>query len=152
MAKERKKQAPRKQPGKKYFTPAEANATLPLVRAIVKDISDLANVLRDRQERLARLQQVDRDAFAQAYQEELDQAQTQFEQERDRMAELFGELKSLGIELKDYFAGLVDFPCWMDGREVCLCWKLGEEEVGWWHELEAGFAGRQMISATSGVG
>ena len=40
------------------------------------------------------------------------------------------ELRQLGVELKDYFTGLIDFPCWMDGREVYLCWRLGEPEVG----------------------
>ena len=61
------------------------------------------------------------------------------------MHEYEQELKNLGIELKDYYTGLIDFPCWMDGREVYLCWRLGEPEVAYWHELEAGFAGRQKL-------
>ena len=56
-----------------------------------------------------------------------------------------GELRGLGVELKDYDIGLVDFPCWMTNREVCLCWKLGEADVGYWHEMDAGFAGRQKL-------
>ena len=55
------------------------------------------------------------------------------------------ELKNLGIELKDYDTGLIDFLCWMDGREVYLCWRLGESEVSHWHEIDAGFAGRQRL-------
>ena len=61
------------------------------------------------------------------------------------MHEYEHELQQLGVELKDYFTGLIDFPCWMDGREVYLCWRLGEPEVGHWHELDDGFAGRQKL-------
>jgi hypothetical protein len=67
----------------------------------------------------------------------------------ERMQELVQELHELGIELKDFFMGLVDFPCWRDGREVYLCWKLGEPEVAHWHETDAGFAGRQPLEAIS---
>src|SRR5262249_33900136 len=73
------------------------------------------------------------------------EAEAEFERGRERMEELVGELRQLGVELKDFFAGLVDFPCWMDGREVYLCWKQGEPEVAHWHEVDAGFAGRQKL-------
>ena len=56
------------------------------------------------------------------------------------------ELYELGIQLKDYSRGLIDFPSMRDGRVVLLCWQLGEDEhIEWWHELEAGFAGRQPL-------
>jgi hypothetical protein len=119
---------------KKYFTAAQANAMLPLVRRIVQDITELANELRERQERIARLQG-----------EEQRRLEDEFERGRERMSELIEELRKLGVELKDFFMGLVDFPCWMDGREVCLCWRQGEPEVGHWHEVDAGFAGRQKL-------
>ena len=67
------------------------------------------------------------------------------------MHEYEAELDQLHVELKDYYTGLVDFLCWMDGREVYLCWRLGESEVGFWHELDAGFAGRQPLPAAQGV-
>jgi hypothetical protein len=68
------------------------------------------------------------------------------------MEEYVRELKALGVELKDYFTGLIDFPSLMDGRPVYLCWRLGEPEVAHWHELEAGVAGRQkLVSDTSRV-
>ena len=63
--------ATKKKRGKKYFTPAEANATLPLVRSIVKDITELAVSLRDRHERLTRLGGGDRGVLGEAYQEEM---------------------------------------------------------------------------------
>jgi hypothetical protein len=56
------------------------------------------------------------------------------------------ELDSMGVQIKDYDRGLIDFPAMRDGKIVLLCWQLGEnEEVEWWHDLEAGFAGRQPL-------
>lgn len=57
-----------------------------------------------------------------------------------------GELENLGIQIKDYGRGLIDFPSFRDGRVVLLCWQLGEgDAVEWWHEMDAGFAGRQPL-------
>jgi hypothetical protein len=130
---------------KKYFTVAEANATLPLVKAIVRDIAELARDLQERQERLTRVKPAPRSGVLEAHQEELQQAQADFERDQERLMEYEQELKDLGVELKDYFTGLIDFPSLMDDREVLLCWRLGEPEVGYWHELDAGFAGRQKL-------
>lgn len=56
------------------------------------------------------------------------------------------ELNELGIQLKDYTQGLIDFPSMRDGRIVLLCWRLGEpDRIEWWHEVEAGFDGRQRL-------
>jgi hypothetical protein len=133
--------------GKKYFSPAEATAALPLVRAIVRDITALAQDLKEREERLARVQVPDRGHMGDAYREELQLVQAEFERDQERMQEYIRELQNLGVVLKDFFTGLVDFPCRMDGREVYLCWRLGEPEVGYWHELDAGFVGRQKLAA-----
>lgn len=57
-----------------------------------------------------------------------------------------GELETLGVQLKDQERGLIDFPSLRDGRVVLLCWHLGEgDQIEWWHDLEAGFAGRQPL-------
>jgi hypothetical protein len=133
-------------PGKRYFTVEQANATLPLVRVIVHDITELARELRDRHERLSRIRPGQR-GRSDAHEEELLQAQSDFEKGKERMQEYQRELAQLGIELKDYFVGLIDFPCWMNGREVYLCWRMGEPEVAHWHELDAGFAGRKRLGA-----
>lgn len=62
------------------------------------------------------------------------------------LSELTNELDSLGIQLKDFAIGLIDFPCMRDGRIVLLCWKLGEgDRIEWWHDVEAGYAGRQPL-------
>jgi len=137
--------------GKKYFTVAQANSALPLVRAIVRDVAVLANELRERHERLNRLRPRERSGRSEAHQEELVQAEAEFERGQQRMQEYELELKQLGIELKDYFTGLIDFPCWMNGHEVYLCWRLDEPEVGFWHEIDAGFAGRQKLMVDAPV-
>ncbi len=56
------------------------------------------------------------------------------------------DLDSLGVQLKDFERGLVDFPSLRDGRIVLLCWQMGEgDELEWWHDLDAGFAGRTPL-------
>lgn len=64
------------------------------------------------------------------------------------MAVMRAELErliELGIVLRDAEAGLIDFPCHRDGRDVFLCWRLGEGRVGFWHGPESGFAGRRPL-------
>jgi hypothetical protein len=62
------------------------------------------------------------------------------------VGKLTTELHGIGVQLKDYSRGLIDFPSMRDGRVVLLCWQLGEgDEIEWWHEVEAGFAGRQPL-------
>jgi hypothetical protein len=56
------------------------------------------------------------------------------------------ELHQLGVILRDVEHGIVDFPHLRDGREVFLCWKLGEERVRYWHELDAGFDARKPLT------
>lgn len=56
------------------------------------------------------------------------------------------DLENLGVQLKDFERGLVDFPSLRDGRLVLLCWQMGEgDEVEWWHDVDAGFAGRTPL-------
>jgi hypothetical protein len=63
-----------------------------------------------------------------------------------QIGKLTTEIGELGVEMKDYSRGLIDFPHMKNGRVVFLCWQLGEaDEVEWWHETEAGFAGRQRL-------
>lgn len=131
--------------GKKYFTVAEANAMLPLVRAIVRDISELARELDDRQERVERCRPDRDDVVSPAHAEEVREIMAEIERGHERMSEYVEELTRLGIELKDFRVGLIDFRCRAGNREVYLCWRLGEPEVGFWHELDAGFAGRQEL-------
>jgi hypothetical protein len=61
-------------------------------------------------------------------------------------SEAVHEIELLGVHIKDFRNGLVDFPHERDGRVVYLCWKPDEEEIGWWHETDSGFAGRQPLT------
>jgi len=142
----------RAKPNKRLYTVAEANAALPLIRSIVRDIATLARELQERHDRLVRLQDPRAGKLDQAHREELEQVQEQFERDQERMAEYEDELRKLGVELKDYFSGLIDFRCRLGNREVYLCWRLGEPEVAHWHELDAGFAGRQKLPPSADDG
>ena len=124
----------------KLFTVAEANALLPAVREILKKIQDARKNLA-------------------SYRTHAKVAADQAEQggggfgDGLRYADLLIELTSqtselevLGVQLKDFERGLVDFPSLRDGRVVLLCWQIGEgDEVEWWHNVEDGFAGRTPI-------
>jgi hypothetical protein len=133
----------------RLFTIEQANATLPLVRAITTDLSTLAREVMERRHRLALLT-AGRDLKAgDPYVEELAQTEADLEKDTLRLQGFVDELRELGVEAKGALDGLVDFPSLMDGRIVYLCWRLGEPEVLHWHELEAGYAGRQPLTAGS---
>jgi hypothetical protein len=63
----------------------------------------------------------------------------------DRLEEQIHKIQEMGIHIKDLISGLIDFPALHDGREVYLCWRFGEGNVEYWHEVDAGFTGRQLI-------
>jgi|SRR5579862_3984119 len=128
----------------KLFTPQQANAMLPLLRSILRDVTTLAHELHDQQESI-QSSTAAKTALTAAHREEMVQLEAEFERGRDRMHDYLDELQNLGIELKDPFTGLVDFRAKMEGREVYLCWRMDEPEVAHWHELDKGFAGRQKL-------
>jgi hypothetical protein len=134
----------------KTFTAEQANAALPLVRAIVSDLVRLARDVEERRQRLTLLLAARHGASHHTlYNEEFEQAEDELEKDHDQIREYARELHELGVDLKDPLVGLVDFPCLMDGRVVYLCWKLGEPRIEYWHEIEAGFAGRQPLPGAS---
>jgi hypothetical protein len=134
---------------RKYFSVEEANKALPLVRAIVADIVRQYRLVEGLQQRLSPVLTDRRRPADDLYSEELAQSQIELEAEEEKLRTYVEELKNLGVELKSE-EGLCDFRSMMDGREVYLCWRLGEPEVMFWHELDAGFAGRQRLTARSG--
>ena len=81
------------------------------------------------------------------YGEELSQIEEELDKDSQRLQEYVDELRVLGVEPKNGPDGLVDFPAMLEGRPIYLCWKLGEAEVLHWHELDAGFRGRQALVA-----
>src|SRR3712207_1700616 len=108
----------------RLFTIEQANATLPLVRAITSDLARLAKDVVERRHRLALLTS-GRDLKAgDPYSDELSQMEADLERDAARLQEYVAELRQLGVEPKGAIEGLVDFPCMLDGRLVLLCWKL----------------------------
>jgi hypothetical protein len=134
---------------RKIFTVEQANAALPLVRAITSDLVRLSREVVERRERLALLSGGRSSAAKDLYSEELAQIEEELEKDGGQLQAYVDELRELGVEPKSATEGLVDFPAMLDGRLVFLCWKLGEPEVVCWHELDAGFAGRQSLVAGS---
>jgi hypothetical protein len=131
----------------RVFTIEQANAMLPLVRAITTDLTTLARDVVDRRQRLASFAKRKPAAANDPYADELASMQQAIADDTQRLQEYIAELRRLGLEPKGAIEGLVDFPAVIDGRLVYLCWRLGETEVTHWHELEAGFAGRQSLVA-----
>jgi hypothetical protein len=134
---------------RRYFTVEEANKALPLVRMIVSDIVRQYRVVEDLQQRLSVVARERRRPSNDFYSEELAQSQAELDAEESKLSTYIEELRRLGVEFKGP-DGLCDFFSIMDGREVFLCWKLGEPDVRYWHDLDAGFAGRRPLPALAG--
>jgi len=130
---------------RKYFTVEQANKALPLVRLIIGDIVRQFRVVEDLQQRLSMVSKDRRRPSRDLYSEELAQSQAELDAEEQKLASYIEELKRLGVEFKGP-DGLCDFYSIMDGREVFLCWRLGEPEVSHWHDLDAGFSGRLPLA------
>ena len=125
----------------KHFTPAQARALLPDLRRAFQELHDLRDAIkvgaaRHDQSR----EQSDGNGGGG------DQAVLYMEA-NVRFQEILNDLSERGIQIKDVGRGLVDFPCIQDDQEVFLCWELGEETISYWHEIEAGFAGRQLLAS-----
>jgi hypothetical protein len=72
------------------------------------------------------------------------------EREARSLARTVDEIAEHGAEVKDLDEGLIDFPAWHRGETVLLCWKLGEDEIRYWHRVEDGFAGRRPVEELDG--
>jgi hypothetical protein len=146
--------------GGKSYTVEEANKALPLVRAIVADIVRQFRTVDEFRVRLSALAGRSRSSSKKGgsagrdedpYAEELAWSRSQLESEEGRLREYVEELEKLGIELKGP-DGLCDFPSRHEDRPIYLCWRPGESEVRFWHELHTGFAGRQPVESLRGGG
>jgi hypothetical protein len=121
----------------RHFTRAEANALLPQLSALLSQLREAKDALTDEEAHEALAEA----APANGGGEEGRQVGVGFLEVR-RLLEAVGES---GIVLRDIDRGLVDFPALIDGREVYLCWELGEDEVAYWHDLEGGYGGREPL-------
>ena len=136
----------------RMFTVENANATLPLVRAICRDLSSLSHEVIERKERLSVVLAGRDENRNDLYRQELVQIEEELKRDTARIEEYVQELRDLGVESKDGIKGLVGFPSMMDGRVVFLSWKLDEAEVLHWHEIEEDFSGRQPLVVTTRTG
>lgn len=126
----------------KLFTVDQANATLPLVRKIVADVVREHAAWR---EKILELDLAASSARADADHATAEQLEREVQARAREISGFQRELATLGIELKDPRLGLVDFPSEQNGRRILLCWRLGEPEIRFWHEVDAGYAGRQPL-------
>jgi hypothetical protein len=120
-----------------HFTVEQANAALPHLKPLLQKLRDARDMLTDEQ----------------AHEALTDSAPSNGGGEPGtQVGEAFLEVRRLllalgegGIVVRDIDRGLIDFPAILDGREVYLCWELGEDDVAWWHELDSGYRGRQSL-------
>ncbi|MGH7605901.1 MAG: DUF2203 domain-containing protein [Gemmatimonadales bacterium] len=127
----------------KLFTLAEANRTLPLVRRVVQDIMAVYPVWKDLVARYELIAAQARPEWGESPEQlglkaEIDAVAT-------KINGFLQELEQVGCEFKGFDEGLVDFHGRLEEREILWCWKLGEKRISYWHERDAGFAGRQPI-------
>jgi hypothetical protein len=121
----------------RHFTAEEANALLPQVEPMLVALRDARDRLTD-----SELHEALSDASpANGGGEPGRQVGEAFLKVRSLLAELQG----IGLVLRDLDRGLVDFPAILDGQEAYLCWELGEDEIGYWHDLESGYGGRRPL-------
>ena len=121
----------------RHFSPEEANALLPQLTTLLTQLREAKDELTD----------------AEAHEALSEAAPTNGGGEEGRqVGDAFLEVRRLletveraGLVLRDIDRGLVDFPALMDGREVYLCWEIGEDEVRYWHDLEGGYGGREPL-------
>jgi hypothetical protein len=122
----------------RHFTVKEANALLPRLRAILEPVLAARQRIIDAQPEVWPV-------LEKAVGNGGSQKAGQLVEEFKKVERGIQAIKSLGIVVKDINTGLIDFPALRGDREVFLCWRYGEAAVAFWHELDAGFAGRQPL-------
>ena len=127
----------------RYFGIDEANER-------VRDVRPLLEQLRDDRDRVAEIQaELGRGRETNGSSEHAEQLAGMEQEVRRlvrRMQEAVSQMDEWGITLRDIQSGLIDFPALANGRPIWLCWRLGEDDIAWWHETNVGFEGRQPLS------
>ena len=129
----------------KRFTVDQANRTLPLVRRIAQDIVDGYRDLHQIRREHDQLKGKPGGEASPGDGESVKRLEREAERHQERIEDCLAELELVGCQMKDFEIGLIDFPSEKEGKPILLCWKLGENDVRWWHSLEAGVRGRQPI-------
>lgn len=130
--------------GARRFTLEEATALIPRLNQLLPQLQEKKQALDALRERLIEFAQKMADD-GHLVEKEMNEARQEMEMVGNALDSLIEKVHDLGCELKDINMGLVDFRTVQQGREVYLCWRLGEEAISWWHELDAGYAGRQHL-------
>ncbi|HEV3231034.1 MAG TPA: DUF2203 domain-containing protein [Candidatus Dormibacteraeota bacterium] len=128
------------------YTPAQANAALPEVEAIVRRVADVLPAIPEMQERVRTAAfKAARAVASEADRLELEAAEEQLAGAEMALTVALGSLERMAIQVKDPWTGLVDFLSDRDGELVELCWRLGEPSVAHWHRIGEGFRGRRPL-------
>jgi hypothetical protein len=136
----------------RYFTLDEARRTLPQVRTCIErlqtlgaEVTRLQQAMQEGSHALRQTPPAQNGSAKNGRGRHVYDALARTEALLGEMRRLVGELEEIGCEVKDVQTGLVDFRAMRDGRAVYLCWRLGEDDIGFWHELDTGFAGRRPL-------
>jgi hypothetical protein len=131
----------------RFFTEEEANAALVRVSPLVERLVGARTRLVQSGRRLEDVQAQVAGNGGGLDPEVVGELQERTAEAAADIAAIIGELEGLGVQVKDLDQGLIDFPARHPTRDetVLLCWHLGEEDVGYWHGLEEGFAGRKPL-------
>lgn len=121
----------------RYFTLEEANTVLAIVRPLLREILAIRQTILDRQTDLWPV-------IEKSLGNGGNRTASQTVQEFERLDQLVRQVMATGAVVKDINSGLIDFLALREGREVYLCWKYDEDQIRFWHDLDAGFAGRQL--------
>lgn len=129
----------------RFFERETAEALLPTVEPLLRGIQRLREQIAGVEERATALQ-VRTKGNGHLRGDEIEAVQDDARKLAHDIAVRLQQINEMGILVKDLDTGLIDFPTLRDGHEVYLCWRLGEgNRISWWHEVEAGFAGRQPL-------
>ena len=128
----------------KLFTREEAEALLPKVSPLLLEIQQLGREIAEHESHLD-IDQTKLMSNGHKAPADTEALRQKIDTLNSRIRTLTRTILDMGVIVKDLAEGLVDFPALLHGREVYLCWKLGEDGIHWWHEIEAGFAGRQPL-------
>lgn len=122
---------------RKHYTIAEARALLPQLREWLTELNQLRRRLRQMDERLSQMVSGGADVGGESVHTHLKLL--------SHFQDMLREFKEREIQIKDLERGLIDFPSIMSGREVFLCWEMDDDDIEFWHELDAGYAGRERL-------
>ena len=129
----------------RHFTPDEANAALAQVRPLVERMVAQRRTHLEALERQEELEGHIRGNGGGIPPAALAEAAADVENAARDLATTIDDLTSAGVQVKDVEEGLIDFPALRRGETVLLCWRLGEDEIRYWHTVDDGFAGRQEL-------